>query len=110
MSSMPQHAVANGIGHSDERRAQLMTRCNCVVRNPSTGIAASRPMECKPSCRCQRSVGRPDQSLGGSLVLFGRAFLGPGEPNSHSSSLPDSWYGSETLYCSAPKPFALTTR
>src|SRR5690242_1516523 len=44
MSSMPQHAVAKGIGHRLDRRAQLMTRCRLVVRNPSTGMAASRPM------------------------------------------------------------------
>ena len=44
ISSMPQQAVAKGMGQRLERRAQLMTRCNCVVRNPSTGMAASRPM------------------------------------------------------------------
>ena len=44
MSSMPQHAVANGIGQTDDRRAQFITRFSCVVINPSTGRAASRPI------------------------------------------------------------------
>src|SRR5665213_411563 len=32
MSSMPQHAVANGIGHKELRRAQLTTFFSWVVR------------------------------------------------------------------------------
>ena len=35
MSSMPQHAVANGIGHSEFLRAQLTTRLSWVVRTLS---------------------------------------------------------------------------
>jgi hypothetical protein len=44
ISSMPQHAVANGRGHTLERRAQLMTRLSCVVTTLSVGSAASRPI------------------------------------------------------------------
>src|SRR5688572_11575312 len=44
MSSMPQHAVAKGIGQTADRRAQLITRWSWVVRMESTGSAASMPM------------------------------------------------------------------
>ena len=44
MSSMPQHAVAKGMGQMLLRRAQLMTRESCVVRMASVGRAASMPM------------------------------------------------------------------
>ena len=44
ISSIPQHAVANGIGQRLDRRAQLMTRLTCDVKMPSVGIAVSRPM------------------------------------------------------------------
>ena len=37
---MPQQAVAKGIGHRAERRAQLMTRLSCVVRTPSVIVDA----------------------------------------------------------------------
>lgn len=51
MSSMPQQAVANGMGHTEDRRAQLMTRLSDVVRNPSTGMAASIPMNAQCTAR-----------------------------------------------------------
>lgn len=44
MSSMPQHAVAKGMGQRLLRRDQLMTRLSCVVRKPSAEIADSMPM------------------------------------------------------------------
>jgi hypothetical protein len=41
---MPQQAVAKGIGHTLDLRAQLDTRWNWVVRRLSVGRAASIPM------------------------------------------------------------------
>src|SRR4051794_18051552 len=38
---MPQHAVANGIGHRELRRAQLTTFLSCVVRNMSGSVWVS---------------------------------------------------------------------
>ena len=35
ISSIPQQAVANGIGHSEFRRDQFTTFFSCVVRKPS---------------------------------------------------------------------------
>src|SRR5262245_40314064 len=44
INSIPQQAVANGIGQTAERRAQLITRFSCVVRMMSVGSAASSPI------------------------------------------------------------------
>src|SRR3954452_25495236 len=41
ITSMPQQAVANGIGHSDDRRAQFTTRFNWVVSSLSGSSCVS---------------------------------------------------------------------
>jgi len=44
ISSMPQHAVPNGIGQSELRRDQLISFWSWVVNTPSAGSAASMPI------------------------------------------------------------------
>src|SRR3954471_15258498 len=41
INSIPQQAVANGMGHSDDRRAQFTTFFNCVVSTLSGSVCVS---------------------------------------------------------------------
>lgn len=45
MSSMPQQAVAKGMGQTAERRDQLISLVICVVMMLSVGSAASMPID-----------------------------------------------------------------
>jgi hypothetical protein len=44
INSIPQQAVAKGIGQSELRRAQLTTLRSCVATNVSAGSAVSSPI------------------------------------------------------------------